>query len=51
MGQRGVMLVFLVVARIGLIAVVFNFSSVFMCNIQWIVLLLIPQWAVSLHPA
>lgn len=40
----------LVVGRIGLIAVVFNFSSVVMCNIRWILVLLIPQWTVALHP-
>lgn len=32
----------LVFGRIGLIAVVFNFSSVVMCNIRWILVLLIP---------
>lgn len=40
----------LVVSRIGLIAVVFNFSSVVMCNIRCILVLLIPQWTVALHP-
>lgn len=40
----------LLVGRIGLIAVVFNFSSVVMCNIRWNLVLFIPQWTVALHP-
>lgn len=48
-GREGVLLVFSRIGGIVLIAVVFNFCSMFMCNVLWVLVLLILQWAVALH--